>query len=84
MRKRGKRASVSVALAITVPLIPCLAYLTSGPPPVHRYPRPVAPSSRQAQAKQAPSELLEWPVLHVERPPHSPALLTPAPNPGQR
>jgi hypothetical protein len=36
MPLRGNRAPAGIALAIAVPLIPCLAYLTSGQPPASR------------------------------------------------
>jgi hypothetical protein len=74
MRIRGKQASVSVALAIAIPLIPCLAYLTSSAPLAHRYPRPAAPSSRHVHGTQAQSTVPEWPV----------PMPNAAPNPGRR
>lgn len=36
MRIRGRKASPGLALAIAIPLIPCLAYLTSSQPPALR------------------------------------------------
>jgi hypothetical protein len=78
MRIRGKQASLSLALAIAVPLIPCLACLTPSQPPAHRYPGPVAAPSRLAQVTQAQSRPLEWPTHNAERPGKRPRI-----NPGR-